>query len=61
MKKHTLALCLAAILAPAAHAAEIKVEDLTWKAITFWSIDRHELWLNHFAGKSRREPSDGQW
>ncbi len=35
MKKHTLALCLAAILAPAAHAAEIKVEDLTWKAITF--------------------------
>ncbi|EKO5174068.1 exopolygalacturonate lyase [Vibrio vulnificus] len=35
MKKHTLALCLAAILAPASYATEIKVADLTWKAITF--------------------------
>ncbi|EJA3102189.1 exopolygalacturonate lyase [Vibrio vulnificus] len=35
MKKHTLALCLAAILAPASYATEINVADLTWKAITF--------------------------
>lgn len=35
MKKHTLALCLAAILTPTAYATDIKVEDLTWKAITF--------------------------
>ncbi|KFK55747.1 right-handed parallel beta-helix repeat-containing protein [Vibrio vulnificus] len=35
MKKHTLALCLAAILAPASYATEINVVDLTWKAITF--------------------------
>lgn len=35
MKKHTLALCMAAIIAPTAYATDIKVEDLTWKAITF--------------------------
>ncbi|EOA6617244.1 exopolygalacturonate lyase [Vibrio vulnificus] len=35
MKKHTLALCLAAILAPASYATEINVADLTWKAVTF--------------------------
>ncbi|ELA4929263.1 exopolygalacturonate lyase [Vibrio vulnificus] len=35
MKKHTLALCLAAILTPASYATEINVADLTWKAITF--------------------------
>ncbi|MCG6264991.1 exopolygalacturonate lyase [Vibrio vulnificus] len=35
MKKHTLALCLAAVLAPASYATEINVADLTWKAITF--------------------------
>ncbi|KGY13185.1 exopolygalacturonate lyase [Vibrio tubiashii] len=35
MKKHTLALCLAAAFAPAANAVEINVENLTWKAITF--------------------------
>ena len=35
MKKHTLALCLAAMFVPVAHAIDIQVEDLTWKAITF--------------------------
>ncbi|MDV5168612.1 right-handed parallel beta-helix repeat-containing protein [Photobacterium rosenbergii] len=35
MKKHTLALCMAAALAPTAYAVDINVEDLTWKAVTF--------------------------
>lgn len=35
MKKHTLALCLAAALSPQAFASDINVDELIWKAMTF--------------------------
>lgn len=35
MKKHTLALCLAAALAPSAFASDVAVDKLVWKAVTF--------------------------